>query len=369
VLDTWFSSALWPFSTLDWPQETQLLKTFYPTSVLVTGWDILFFWVARMIMMGLKCMDEIPFRNVYLHGLVADESGKKMSKSSGNAIDPIPMMEKYGTDAFRFAIAASTIPSPYMPLPEDRIRGYRNFANKIWNASRFVLMNIADFEPSDDQRLNLMLCDHWIISRFNQVAQDVTKCLQEFRFDDAALSLYAFLWHEYCDWYVEMVKLRLNQPNEKYTAQYMVSAILEGTLRLLHPFMPFITEEIWQQLPVLLAETSLQKAESIVIAPWPEGEPEKVSDDIEATMQLLMDVIDNVRSIRGEMNVPSSRAVEVLIQTPDEKERAILTEHLSDYINAFTRTLKVDIAEQHDKPDAAAVAVVGMWKFIFLFGG
>jgi len=382
VLDTWFSSALWPFSTMDWPEETELLKTFYPTSVLVTGWDILFFWVARMIMMGLKCMDEVPFRNVYLHGLIADETGRKMSKSSGNAIDPIPMMEKYGADAFRFAIAASTIPSPYMPLPENRIRGYRNFANKIWNASRFVLMNIEDFDIVDEP-LNLMLCDHWIISRFNKVAQKVTTYLHQFRFDDAALSLYAFLWHEYCDWYVEMVKLRLNDPNERYTAQYMVSAILEGTLRLLHPFMPFITEEIWQRLPISLDGqggkgargregkagvsrpfASLKgrpenRAESIVIAPWPEYQPEKVNDDIEKTMQLLMDVIDNVRSILGEMNVPSSREVEVLIQTPDKKEREILTAHLSDYINAFTRTSKIDIAAHHDKPDAAAVAVVG----------
>jgi valyl-tRNA synthetase len=389
VLDTWFSSGLWPFSTMGWPEKTELLKTFYPTSVLVTGWEILFFWVARMIMMGLKCMDEVPFRHVYLHGLVVDETGKKMSKSLGNAIDPIPMMEKYGTDAFRFAIAASTIPAPYMTLPEDRIKGYRNFANKIWNASRFVLMNIEDFEPSDDKPLNLMLCDHWIISRFNKVAQEVTKCLQEFRFDDAALSLYTFLWHEYCDWYVEMVKLRLNDSDEKYTAQYMVSAILEGTLRLLHPFMPFITEEIWQQLPISLEGQEGKRArrqggkearrqdgkagvscienkgheslrdESIVIAPWPEYQPEKINDEIEATMQLLMDVIDNVRSILGEMNVPSSRAVEVLIQTINENERTILKEHLGDYINAFIRTSKIDIAEHHDKPDAAAVAVAG----------
>ena len=358
VLDTWFSSALWPFSTMGWPDDTQLLKTFYPTSVLVTAWDILFFWVARMIMMGLKCMDEVPFRDVYLHFLVADETGKKMSKSSGNSIDPIPMMEKYGTDAFRFAIAASTIPSPYMPLPENRIKGYRNFANKIWNASRFVLMNIGDFDIVDEP-LNLMLCDHWIISRFNKIAQEVTNCLQEFRFDDAALSLYTFLWHEYCDWYVEMVKLRMNDHNEKYTAQYVVSAILEGTLRLLHPFMPFITEEIWQRLPTSLDGTTQGKTESIVIAPWPKKKTEKVNDEVEVTMQLLMDVIDNVRSIRGEMNVPSSSSIEVLIQTPDEKTRAILTEHLSDYINAFTRTSKIDIAEHHDKPDAAAVAVVG----------
>ncbi|MFQ6040575.1 MAG: valine--tRNA ligase [Candidatus Poribacteria bacterium] len=369
VLDTWFSSALWPFSTMGWPEKTELLKTFYPTSVLVTGWDILFFWVARMIMMGLKNMNEVPFRKVYLHGLIADETGKKMSKSAGNSIDPIPMMEKYGADASRFAIAASTIPSPYMPLPENRIRGYRNFANKIWNASRFVLMNIADFEPSDEKRLNLMLCDHWIISRFNKIVKEVTTYLQAFRFDDAALSLYAFLWHEYCDWYVEMVKLRMNAAErkldtarpaiERYTAQYVVSAILEGTLRLLHPFMPFITEEIWQRLPISLDGKTRGKAESIVIAPWPEYQPGKVKDDIEATMQLLMDVIDNVRSIRGEMNVPSSAAVEVLIQTPNEKARDILKTHLNDYINAFTRTSTVDIAEHHDKPDAAAVAVVG----------
>ncbi|MBC8457106.1 MAG: valine--tRNA ligase, partial [Deltaproteobacteria bacterium] len=351
VLDTWFSSALWPFSTMGWPEKTELLKTFYPTSVLVTGWDILFFWVARMIMMGLKCMDEEPFRDVYLHGLIADETGKKMSKSAGNSIDPIPMMNKYGTDAFRFALAASTIPSPYMPLPEERIKGYRNFANKIWNASRFVLMNLDDFEPSDDKPLNLILCDHWMLSRFNHVVHEVNTHLNEFRFNDAALCLYAFLWHEYCDWYVELVKLRMNDPTEKYTAQYMISSILEGVLRLLHPFMPFITEEIWQRLP--------HNGESIAIAPWPEYSQEQIDDETEHAMSLIMDVIDNVRSIRGEMNVPSKIAVEVLIQTPIETDREILAEHLGDYINAFTRISKIDIAKRHDKPDAAAVAVVG----------
>jgi len=233
VLDTWFSSALWPFSTMGWPEESDLLKTFYPTSVLVTGWDILFFWVARMIVMGLWMRDEVPFYDVYLHGLVADETGAKMSKSRGNTIDPLPMMGKYGTDAFRFAIAASTIPNPYMPLPEDRIKGCRNFANKLWNASRLVLMNLEGFYD-DAKPLKLTLCDRWIRSRFNTVAQEVTDHLEKFNFNEAAQRIYDFLWHEYCDWYAELAKMRFNLSDEsieKYTAQYVASGVLEGILR------------------------------------------------------------------------------------------------------------------------------------------
>ena len=361
VLDTWFSSALWPFSTLGWPEETGLLKTFYPTSALVTGWDILFFWVSRMIMMGLECMDEAPFRQVYLHPLVTDEEGQKMSKSRGNVIDPLDNMEKYGTDAFRFAIAACMIPSTHMQLPENRIGGYRNFANKIWNASRFVLMNLEDFEKDPDRPLKELLCDKWIRSRFNMVAQDVTGCLEEFQFADAAQAVYNFLWHEYCDWYIELIKPRLYYSDDeyaKYTARYIAAEILEGTLRLLHPFMPFITEEIWQNLPHE-DRSGRTSVSSIVVADWPEYRSEQVDVEAVEAMEFVMEVIDGIRSIRGEMNVPPSSEIEVLVQAPDVANRAILNEHLEDYLKALTKVSAVSIAESHEKPDAAAVAVVG----------
>ena len=270
VLDTWFSSGLWPFSTMGWPKTTPLLKSFYPTSVLVTGWDILFFWVARMIMLGLKCHGEVPFRKVYIHALVADEQGQKMSKSRGNTIDPIDTIYKYGADAFRFALVFCTLPNPYMPLPESQIEAGKRFANKIWNASRFLLMNLGNFDPSrtTNSNDNLYLCDRWIRSRFNATAKNVTACLDEYRFSDAAHALYEFLWHEFCDWYIELIKQRLyytDDSSSKQTVQSVASDILERTMRLLHPTMPFLTEEIWQRLP--------HEGDSIMVAPWPNPNP------------------------------------------------------------------------------------------------
>ena len=399
VLDTWFSSALWPFSTMGWPKETDLLKTFYPTSVLVTGWDILFFWVARMVMMGLWMCDDVPFYDVYLHGLVADETGAKMSKSRGNAIDPLPMMDKYGTDAFRFAIASSTIPNPYMPLPEERIKGCRNFANKLWNVSRLLLMNLEGFSPDESKQLKLTLGDRWIRSRFNTAAQEVTNHLETFNFNEASQRIYDFLWHEYCDWYAELIKMRFNLPDEsreKYTAQYVASEVLDGILRLLHPFMPFITEEIWQRLaengrlseppssrrsdmltsfgsPPLAkggrgdlhktvnykrVENLPENSESIAVAPWREFDPNLSDPDAEDAMALIMNVINGIRNIRGEMNVPPVCEVTVYIGVPEEKDRACLTENVS-YINFLAKAAEVHIAEHQDKPKMSAVAVVG----------
>jgi valyl-tRNA synthetase len=351
VLDTWFSSGLWPFSTMGWPDDTECLKTFYPTSVLVTAWDILFFWVVRMAMLGLQCMDKVPFHRVYLHPLVADEHGQKQSKSKGNAIDPVPTIHQYGADAFRFALVFSAVPNPYIALAESQIEAGKRFANKIWNASRLLLMNLDDFQPG--QPTDLILCDRWIHSRFNATVETVTTCLEEFRFSDAAHTLYEFLWHEFCDWYVELIKQRLyytDDPTAKHTAQAVASEILEGTMRMLHPIMPFITEEIWQRLP--------HEGDSIMVASWPKQQAAETDAKVEEAMQTIMDVIDAIRSVRGEMNVPPSSEVEIRIQTPNPEKAELLTEHLEEYLSAFGRFSQISIAEHQEKPAAAAVAVI-----------
>ena len=354
VLDTWFSSALWPFSTMGWPDNTALLDTFYPTSVLVTGWDILFFWVARMAMFGLQFMGEVPFRHVYLHALVADEQGQKQSKSKGNAIDPVPTIQENGADGFRFALSYANVPNPYIALGQPQIEAGRRFANKIWNASRFLLMNLEGFDNTLPIGGNLRLCDRWIRSRFNHTVNDVTRAFDEYRFSDAAHELYEFLWHEFCDWYVEIIKQRLyytDDPDAKHTAQSVAAQILEGTMRLLHPIMPFITEEIWQQLP--------HQGESIVTAKWPESDAALDDSKSEHAMKTIMSVIDSIRSIRGEMSVPPASEIEVLIQAPDINTRELLTNHLEEYLPAFTHFSKIHTAEHQTKPDAAAAAVIG----------
>ncbi|HGE71705.1 TPA: valine--tRNA ligase [Candidatus Poribacteria bacterium] len=353
VLDTWFSSGLWPFSTLGWPEETQAYKTFYPTSTLVTAWDILFFWVARMIFQGIGCTGKKPFSDVYLHPLIADpESGTKMSKSKGNVQDLLDDIEKFGTDAFRFAIAASIIPSSYMMLPDSRIQGYRNFANKLWNASRFVLMNLdgMDTNPSS---LKLELCDRWILSRYNSVIQEVTDALSTYRFNDSAQILYDFVWHEFCDWYLELAKIRIYDKEDVYgrqSAQYIVWKVLEGTLRLLHPIMPFITEEIWQHLP--------HEGESIMIAPWPKAEVNMIDKSLEKDMTIIMDIIRSVRNILSEMNVPPSKKAEVLIQASDGNINGLLIENLN-YIYRLANASKVIVEPVIQKPSSSATAVVG----------
>jgi len=246
VLDTWFSSALWPFSTLGWPEQTQTLNKFYPTSVLCTGFDILFFWVARMIMMGIRFMDNIPFHSVYIHALIRDSEGQKMSKTKGNVIDPLTMMDKYGTDALRFTLAAFAAQGRDIKLSEERIEGYRNFCNKLWNASRFVLMNLDGYDgtykliPNEERPAS----HRWILSRLNEACREVNHALEEFKFNDAASSIYKFIWNEYCDWFLELSKPHLYGGNDRKETQNILVYVLENCLRLLHPFMPFITEEI-----------------------------------------------------------------------------------------------------------------------------
>ena len=358
VLDTWFSSGLWPFSTMGWPEETDELNTFYPTSVLVSGWDILFFWVARMIMLGLGCMDEVPFRTVYLHGLVADEKGQKMSKSKGNSIDPIETIEKYGTDAFRFALANASTPISYVALPESQIESGRRFANKIWNAARFLLMNMEKYPfptdgVDDDEQLPLEVL--WIQSRLNYTIKTTTDALENFRFHEVAQTLYAFLWHEFCDWYLEFAKQRLS--NDEPQALWVAADVLEQIMRLLHPLMPFITEEIWQQLPHSSQGDSPDENASVTVAPWPK--PSTQNQSVEDTMDALMKVIDNIRSIRGELNVPIGASVEVHIQSPNAEIRERLETYLEHYLPAFTRVESITIAETLPKPPSSAEAVIG----------
>ncbi len=359
VLDTWFSSGLWPFSTMGWPEETEELKTFYPTSVLVSGWDILFFWVSRMIMLGLGCMDQVPFRTVYLHGLVADEKGQKMSKSKGNSIDPLEAINTYGTDAFRFALANASTPIPYVSLPEAQIESGRRFANKIWNAARFIFMNLekhplsagADAMETHQETLEIA----WIQSRLSHTIKTTTDALENFRFYEAAQTLYAFLWHEFCDWYLEFTKQRIAQ--DEPTALWVAADVLEQTMRLLHPFMPFLTEEIWQQLLQNGTTTDLQDDTSVTIAPWPEAKSENPT--AENTMATLMEVIESIRSIRGELNVPIGAAVEIHIQSPNMEVRERLEMYLGQYLPAFTRVAGITIAESLQKPPASAEAVIG----------
>ncbi len=302
VLDTWFSSALWPFSTLGWPEHTPELKTYYPTSTLVTGLDILFFWVARMIMLGLKFMGDVPFRDVYIHALVRDAEGQKMSKSKGNVIDPLHVMGQFGTDALRFTLASMASPGRDIKLAEDRIEGYRNFANKIWNAARFSLMNL-DGPRTAAAPSERTFPDRWILSRLNQTIQLVTSELEAYRFDRAANALYHFIWHEYCDWYLELIKPTLQHsasPDGPGTRQTLVET-LETTMRLLHPFMPFLTEEIWQTLP--------HQGESIVIQRYPIPNPTWTAPEIDQRFTLLEQTIGMVRTSRVLLNYPPGQQI------------------------------------------------------------
>lgn len=357
VLDTWFSSALWPFSTLGWPEKTKELKVFYPTSCLVTSFDILFFWVARMIMMGLKFNKKVPFKDVYIHALVRDAQGHKMSKSRGNVIDPLVMMDKFGTDAFRFTLAAFAAQGRDIVLSEERIAGYRNFANKIWNASRFVIMNLSDFSSLKiiPYELDFELADFWIGSRLQQTIKKVTDALSEYKFNEAAHAIYDFIWHEYCDWYLELAKDRLSNEDEKQrlTVQYVLVSTLEASLRLMHPFMPFISEEIWQNLPYFL-----ERKESIMISEWPEFDKEVLYPEKEEEMNLLMNVVTSVRNIRSEMNIEPGKEISIVIKPKTKSESEIL-KHTESYIKKLTKGKTVMIDMNARKPENSGAALAG----------
>ncbi len=352
VLDTWFSSALWPFSTLGWPEETTELKLFYPTSVLVTAFDILFFWVARMIMMGLHCMQEVPFREVYIHALVRDPEGQKMSKSKGNIIDPLNLMEKYGTDAFRFSLAAFAAMGRDIRLSEERLAGYRNFVNKVWNACRFTLMNLGDYEVSRDDQQPLSVVEAWVLSRLQRVIQEVTAHLEAYAFDQAAHVLYQFIWHEFCDWYLELTKPQLGGGvalKMRRHAQHILVKVLSNILRLLHPFMPFITEEIWHRLPG--AESS------IMVAPFPVSDPTLLNPAAEAELTLVMDVVVAIRNMRAEMNVPPASQVDILFFGQDEQSLEVLRRHASS-LSLLARVQGLHFQPEAGAPAASAKAVV-----------
>lgn len=308
VLDTWFSSALWPFSTLGWPDKTEELEYFYPTSVLVTGYDIIFFWVARMIFSGLEHMGEVPFRHVFIHGIVRDAQGRKMSKSLGNGIDPLEVIEEYGADALRLSLLTGNAPGNDMRFHYERVEASRNFANKIWNASRFILMNLKDTVPKKPDKEELELPDRWIISKYNRLVQEVTENLEKYELGIAVQKLYDFIWSEFCDWYIELAKPRLyDQENEQQreTVLYTLTYVLSNSLKLLHPFMPFITEEIWQHLP--------HEGDSIMISPWPEYNENEVDAEAEDQMEAIMNAIRSIRNVRAEMEVHPSQKAQVII--------------------------------------------------------
>jgi valyl-tRNA synthetase len=348
VLDTWFSSGLWPISTLGWPGETPDLKTFYPTDVLITGPDILFFWVARMIMLGMHFMDDVPFRDVYLHAIVRDAEGQKMSKSKGNVADPVVVMEKFGTDAFRFTLAALAGLGRDIRISEEWIEGYRNFANKIWNASRFVLTNLEGYDPVLARKGKPSVADRWIKSQLNATTAAVRRALDTFRFNDAAMALYQFLWNDFCDWYLEITKQSLyksNDPIERAVTQRTLAETLEVTLRLLHPFMPFISEEIWQRLP--------HEGDSIMVAPFPKATRKGRDQAAEAAMAPILDDVSAIRTVRSESRIPPSAIVKVVIR-PASASIAIATESGAAIIGSLARA-EIKISSDGQLPAQSAI--------------
>ncbi len=354
VLDTWFSSALWPFSTLGWPEKTKELDTFYPTSILITSFDILFFWVARMMMMGLYFMDEVPFRDVYLHALVRDKHGKKMSKSTGNVIDPLVVMEEYGTDAMRFTLTAFAAQGREIKLDEERIEGYRHFINKIWNAARFALMHIGDCDESVREVAvdpgGLPLVHRWILSRTTEVIEGVRLALDEYRFNDVASINYQFIWSEFCAWYLEWIKADLfsDDPLARKQAQGVLLVVMETVLKLIHPITPFVTEEIWSNLP--------GQRDSIMTSSYPVVEAGWRDEGAVAEMDLLMGVITGIRNIRSEAEVHPSSWIEAHIVCGDKEKRDCINRNTTS-ISDMTRLSGLTVMEQAEKPDDAATYI------------
>jgi len=355
VLDTWFSSALWPFSTMGWPDETPELKKYYPTSVLVTGFDIIFFWVARMIMTGVKFMKDMPFLDVYIHALVRDEHGQKMSKSKGNVIDPLVMMDQYGTDAFRFTLAAFAAQGRDIILSEKRIEGYSSFCNKIWNATRFILMNLGDdFKPEKIDSSKLEVFDKWILHSLNDTVKNISEALEQYRFNEAATRIYEFWWGEFCDWYLELVKQRLYakvniSAESSHSAKQVLYFVLQRMLLLMHPFMPFITEEIWSRIKV-------EGDSDIIVSKWPDFENNLVfTEDANYTI-IFKEIIYKIRNIRGEMNIPPDKKASVVFKTADKQMKNIIeTESIHIQALAKVENIRIDSSYVPDKSDASAV--------------
>ena len=406
VLDTWFSSALWPFSTLGWPEQTPRLAKFYPTSVLVTGFDIIFFWVARMIMMGLKFMDDVPFREVYVHGLIRDSHGDKMSKSKGNVLDPIdlidgirlePLIEKrtrgmmqpqlaqkiekatrsdfpdgipaFGTDALRFTFAALASTGRDIKLDLGRVEGYRNFCNKLWNASRYVLMNTEHEDCGQSGKtMTHSVADRWIMSRLQTTIAAVTNAIDGYRFDHAAQTIYEFTWNEYCDWYLELCKPVLTggkaDVKEMRGTRHTLVQVLEVLLRLIHPIMPFITEEIWQRVSPL-AETG---GETIMIQPFPSDNQSRIDHKAEAEMEWVMQFILGIRRIKGEMNIAPGKPIAVFLQHASQQDREFLQRN-RHYLDFLARLASVSILNESEDPPESATCLVGEMKILIPMAG
>ncbi len=401
VLDTWFSSALWPFSTLGWPEQTPALQTFYPTSVLVTGFDIIFFWVARMIMMGLKFTGQVPFREVYIHGLIRDAHGQKMSKSKGNVLDPIdlidgigldaliakrtaglmqpemaPKIEKatrkdfpdgipaFGTDALRFTFAALASTGRHINFDLGRITGYRNFCNKLWNAARYVLMN-TDGEDCGQHggKLQLTVADRWIVSRLQEVSAQAQTALNAYRLDHMAQALYGFVWDEYCSWYLELSKVVLNDagstPELLRGTRHTLIGVLEAMLRLLHPLMPFVTEEIWQRVAALAGK----QGDTLMLQPYPVSWSEHIDPAATEEMQWVMAVVNGVRNIRGEMNIEPGKRIPVMLQGASQQDRAYLERH-RDHLVTLARMKSIGCIGEDEEAPQAATALVGSMKVL-----
>lgn len=350
VLDTWFSSALWPFSTMGWPEQTEDLKTYYPTTVLVTGFDIIFFWVARMIMMGMKFMKDVPFRDVYIHALVRDSKGQKMSKSKGNVIDPIVMIEKYGADAFRFTLAAFAAQGRDIKFSEERVEGYRHFINKIWNAMKFI-MSFAHLRTKEEVKLEDVksLKDRWILSKLSDAIYETNRALDAYRFNDAAGTVYQFLWHEFCDWYIELSKVVLySDTEEKDETVNCLFYVFENILKLLHPFMPYVTEEIWLNI--------LGKEKSLMISLYPTHDLINKDEEAIDKMEHIIEAISGIRSIRGELNIAPSLNVDVYIKSLTPQAENILNEGYQ-FILKLAKAKSLKIQKDLSRAKGSAVSV------------
>jgi len=364
VLDTWFSSGLWPFSTLGWPDETPDLERYYPTTMMETGYDILFFWVARMVMMGLSFTGQAPFRTVYLHGLVRDEHGQKMSKTKNNVIDPIEVMDEYGTDALRFTLLTGSSPGNDMNLSIDRIAANRNFANKIWNAARFLVTNLNGEEPTGQPPTEgLSLPDRWILSRLHRLIANVNRLFDSYQYGEAGRQIYDFLWGEYADWYIEIAKIALYGEDQQARRRtlHVLTYVLDQCLRLLHPYVPFVTEEIWQHIP--------HEGEALIIAKWPEADEAYYDDEAEDQMELVMNLIRGIRNIRAEYKVQPSRKIAVSIEAGEDA--AMLDAHREMFkrlANVEASTMQIAARLDAQPEQAVSVTVDGVTAFLPLAG-
>ena len=361
VLDTWFSSGLWPHSTLGWPDQTEDLKYFYPTSVMETGYDILFFWVARMIMMGIEDTGDVPFRTVYLHGLIRDEKGEKMSKMKGNVLNPLTAIDQYGCDALRFAITTGTAPGNDLNMGPHRLEAGRNFANKLWNAGRFVLKAL-EAEPVSQKSFDDVgvksqkeVEDRWIVSRLNRLLGEVDRLMADFQFGEAEKEIHDFLWGEFCDWYIEISKQRLGKTNSPIA---VLAFVLEASLRLLHPFMPFITEELWQNFKERLPEGIL-KTPALIIAPYPKANPKLLDPGSEQVMETVMEVVRTIRNARAEYKVDIGKWIESSVYAGDHRTDL---KGKAAVIEVLAKTRPLNILSRDQRPAKAEKAMVYVLK-------